>query len=254
LKIGAIAVNTWRETFRDRLLVAVLLCMAGLVLLVLLAETNLHAEAASILDMCLTLGGGLGMLVAIFLGTSLVHKELDKRTIYIVLSKPITRFQFLIGKYLGLMGTLAAVVAVISLGMGVVMVVVGHADPHVFALCVALWVQLGVVTAIAFCFSTITSGMLSALYTLGLYLVGQNVLLIREFADSEVRLSKFNYYGGHVLYYMLPHFEPFDYKNLVLYGGQMPWQAWCWGLIYGTLLSMGFLALASVAWESRELQ
>jgi hypothetical protein len=89
---------------------------------------------------------------------------------------------------------------------------------------------------------------------LGLYIVGQNVLLIREFADTEIRLNKFNYYGGHVLYYMLPHFEPFDYKNLVLYGGQMPWQAWAWGLAYGALLSTGFLSLASVAWEGRELQ
>ncbi|MDB5096146.1 MAG: putative transport system, permease component [Cyanobacteria bacterium RYN_339] len=253
MKIGAIALNTWRETLRDRLLVAVLLCLAGMIGLVFAAEANVRDAGAGILDLCFTLGGGLGTLVAVFLGTSLVHKELDRRTIYIVLSKPITRFQFLAGKYLGLMATLGAVVAIISAGIGIVMLLVGRFDVHVFALCLALWVQLALLTAIAFCFSTITNAALSALYTVGLYIVGQNVLLIREFADSEVRLSKLNYYVGHGLYYLLPHFEPFDYKNILLYGHQLPWQAWGWGLAYGLVISLGYLLVATVAWEGREL-
>ena len=82
---------------------------------------------------------------------------------------------------------------------------------------------------------------------------GQNVTLIREFAISEVRLNHFIYYGGRALYCLLPHFEPFDYKNLLLYGGTMPWGAWIWSLAYGVLVCASFLALASVAWEGREL-
>lgn len=253
VKIAALALNTWRETLRDRLLLAVLVCMAAIVALVFLLEGNAHAEAASILDLALTLSSALGTLVAIFLGTSLVHKELDRRTVYIVLSKPITRFQFLVGKYLGLMATLTAVVLMIAAGIIVIMLVVGRLDPSILALCLALWVQLGVVTAMAFCFSTMTNGTLAALYTLGLCLVGQNVLLIREFADSEARLNRFNYYGGNALYYLLPHFETFDFKNLLLYGGTLPWAALGWGLGYGVLVGAAFMALACAAWEGREL-
>ena len=253
MKIAAIALNTWRETVRDRLLAAVLGCLVVLLALVFMLETNLHAAAASILDMSLTLASGLGAFVAIFLGTSLVHKELDKKTVFTVLSKPISRFQFLAGKYLGLVVTLAAVVLVIAAGLALVMLGVGHFQPQVFALCLALWVELAVLTAMALCFSTMTNGTLAALYTFGLYLVGQNVTLVRDFADSEVRLSKFTYYGGHAIYCLLPHFEPFDFKNLVLYGGSLPWTAWGWGLAYGAMVALAFLSLAAFAWESREL-
>jgi ABC-type transport system involved in multi-copper enzyme maturation permease subunit len=252
MKIGAIALNTWRETLRDRLLAAVLLCLVAMIGLVFAIEGSAR-EGAGILDLCFTLSGVLGTFVAVFLGTSLVHKELDRKTIYIVLSKPISRFQFLAGKYLGLMATLGAVTAIISAGIGAVMLLVGSSDLRLFALCLALWVQLALVTAIAFCFSTITNATLSALYTIGLFVVGQNVLLIREFAESEVRLNKFNYYGGKTLYYLLPHFEPFDYKNILVYGHQITWHAWGWGLAYGAVASAGFLLVATVAWEGREL-
>jgi ABC-type transport system involved in multi-copper enzyme maturation permease subunit len=149
MKIGAIALNTWRETLRDRLLVAVLGCLVAMIGLVFAAESHAADAGAGILDLCFTLSGALGTIVAIFLGTSLVHKELDRKTIYIVLSKPLTRFQFLAGKYLGLMATLGAVTLMIAAFVGVVMGLVGRWDPHVFALCLALWVQLALVTAIA---------------------------------------------------------------------------------------------------------
>lgn len=253
MKITAIALNTWRETLRDRLLVAVFGVLAVGLLLTFLLEGH-DANPGALIDLSLTLSNALGTFIAIFLGTSLVHKEMDRRTLYIVLSKPITRFQFLVGKYLGLMLTLTAVVLIVTVGLSAVMLASGQFDPRIYALCVALWVQLALVTAIAFCFSTITSGILSALYTLGLFIVGQNVLMIRDFADTEIRLNKFNYYGGHAMYLLLPHFEPMNFKNLLLYGHALNWQSWGWGMAYGACISAAFLAFASVAWEGRELR
>lgn len=253
MKVAAIALNTWRETIRDRLMIAVLLIMATAMAIALLFEAPGPGRALAVIDLGMTLVGGLGTLVAIFLGTSLVHKEMDRRTLYVVLSKPISRFEFLIGKYIGLVATLTVMVLGMGLGMGLLMWGLGHFDAQVFALVAALWMQLGLVTAIAFCFSTVTSGVLSAIYTGGLVLVGLQTRVIHEFAESEVLINMANFVIGQVLYCILPNFGVFDYKNTVIYGGALPWASWGWGLLYGALLSAAFLVMAGLAWEEREL-
>lgn len=252
-RIWAIALNTWRETMRDRLIVGVLVFLGIVQVLIFLIEGGMRASGPAVLDLSLMLMGAVGVLVAIFLGTSLVHKELDKRTVYIVLAKPASRFEFLAGKYLGLMATLTLMVALMALFLTGLMWGLGVFRGEVYALCLALVVELGFVTAMAFLFSTMTSGTLAALYTGCLFLLGHQGALIRAFAESEHKLSLVNYYVGHGLYYLLPHFEIFDFKTQVLYGQGLPWDAWASALGYGALMVAASLVAASVAWEAREL-
>lgn len=253
MKVAAIALNTWRETIRDRLMIAVLLIMALAVGVALLFEAPGPGRAQAVIDLGLTLTGALGTLVAIFMGTSLVHKEMDRRTLYVVLAKPISRFEFLLGKYLGLMAALTVMVLAMGAGMAMLMGALGPFDPRILALVAALWMQLSLVTAIAFCFSTVTSGVLSAIYTGGLFLVGMQTQVIREFAESEVLLNMANFVIGQLLYCILPNFGVFDYKNAVIYGGTLPWASWAWGMLYGAFLSAAFLVMAGLAWQEREL-
>lgn len=253
MTIRAIALNTWRETVRDRFMIAVVALIVLIMATAVLVEGQGPTRAAAVLDLGLSASGALGTLVAIFLGTSLVHKEMDKRTLYVVLTKPVTRFQFLAGKFTGLMATLTVLVLAVAGSLGGMMAVLGRFDAQVFALLGSLWMQLALVTAIAFCFATITSGILSALYTGGLYLFGLQTELIREFAESEVKLNAANYAVGHLLYWVLPNFTVFDFKNAVVYGGALPWAAWGWGLAYGAMMSAALLMLAAFAWERREL-
>jgi ABC-type Na+ efflux pump permease subunit len=198
--------------------------------------------------------GGAGVLVAIFLGTSLVHKEMDRRTLFVVLTKPVSRQEFLLGKYVGLMGTLSLMMGIMGAGAIVLMLATGHWDVGVLGVLAATWMQLALVTSIAFCFSTITSGALAALYTVGFYMLGQQTLMVREFADSEAKLHLYNYVIGRALYYVLPNFGAFDFKNMVLYGHTMPWASWAFALAYGLALSLALLVAASLAWEGRELR
>jgi ABC-type transport system involved in multi-copper enzyme maturation permease subunit len=253
MKIGAIALNTWRETMRDRLLIAVLAIVLAIAAVALATEGTGAGRAQAALDLGLSAMGAAGTLVAIFLGTSLVHKELDRRTVYVVLTKPVSRFEFLIGKFLGLMATLTLMAALMGVGLAGLMAIAGHWDPQLFGVLAGVWMQLGLVTAMAFCFASITSGTLAAVYTLGLFALGQQTLLIRQFAESEAKLNQFNHWVGKALYYVLPNFGAFDYKNTVLYGGQMPWAAWGWGLGYGAALSAALLVVAALAWEDRVL-
>lgn len=251
--VRAIALNTWRETMRDRALVAAVLLMGLAMAAALCFEGPGPGRALAVLDLGLTITGVLGVLLAIFLGTSLVHKEMDKRTLYVVLTKPVTRFQFLAGKYLGLMATLTLMVALMGLLLTGLMIAVGHLDGHLYAVLAAQWMQLSLITALAFCFSCVTSGVLAALYTGGLFLVGQQTHVIKEFAESEVMRSMANFLIGNLMYCVLPNFSVFDFKNAVLYGQQMPWALWGYGLAYGLLLSSACLVMAGVAWAEREL-
>jgi ABC-type transport system involved in multi-copper enzyme maturation permease subunit len=252
-RIWAIALNTWRETMRDRLIVGVLVFLGAVQGLVFLMEGGPRAAGGAVLDMSLLLMTAVGTLVAIFLGTSLVHKELDKRTVYIVLAKPLSRFEFLLGKYLGLMATIAVMVLLMALYLTALMSGLGAFRGEVYALCLGLFVELGFVTALAFLFSTMTSATLAALYTGCLFLLGHQGALIRTFAETERQLSLANYYVGHAMYYLLPHFEIFDFKTHVLYGHGLPWDAWAAALGYGAAMIAGLLVLASVAWDAREL-
>lgn len=252
-RIWAIALNTWRETMRDRLIVGVLVFLGVVQGLVFALERGGAAAGPAVLDVSLLLMGVIGALVAIFLGTSLVHKELDRRTVYIVLAKPTTRLEFLTGKYLGLMATIGLMVGLMALFLTVLMLATGHWRPEVYALCMAMYVSLGFVTAMAFLFSTMTSATLAALYTFCLYMLGHQGGMIRVFAESEKKINLANYYVGHAMYYLLPHFEIFDFKNPVLYGHGLPYDAWAAALGYGVLMIASLLALASVAWDAREL-
>jgi hypothetical protein len=250
-RIGAIALNTWRETMRDRLLNAAMIAVLAIAGLALFMEGRQGGVAA--LDLALTAMNGTGLLMAVFLGTSLVHKELDRRTLFVVLTKPVSRMEFLLGKFVGLMGTLTVMMALMGLGVGAVMLAIGHPDPKVLGVLAANWMQLGLVTSMAFCFSTITSGPLAALYTVGFYVLGQQTLMVREFADSEAKLHLYNYVLGRALYYVLPNFGAFDFKNNVLYGQHLAWASWGFVMAYGLALSLALLLAASLAWESREL-
>jgi ABC-type transport system involved in multi-copper enzyme maturation permease subunit len=253
MRIAAIALNTWRETMRDRLLIATLAIVFAIAAVALIMEGTGPGHAQAALDVALTAMGAAGTLVAIFLGTSLVHKELDRRTVYVVLTKPVSRFEFLMGKFVGLMGTLTLMAGVMAVGLGGLMLVAGHFDWRLFAVLGGMWMQLGLVTALAFCFAAITSGTLAAVYTLGFVAVGQQTLLLRQYAESEATINQFNHWVGKSLYYVLPNFGAFDYKNTVLYGQAMPWAAWGWSLAYGLALCAALLVVASLAWEGREL-
>lgn len=249
-QIRAIALATCRETLRDRLLLGVM----GFLLLALGTLVLLEgSRPAAALDVGLSLMTGVGVLVSLFLGTNMIHKELDKRTLYIVLAKPITRFRFLAGKFLGVMASQTLLTGLMALGLAALMLASGNTDWRLFALLPGVWMTMATVTALALAFATVTAGPLAAMYAGGLFLVGQQTLLLREFANSEITLSKVNYLLGHVLYYVLPNFGAFDHKNTLLYGGTLSWSAWAWGLAYGALLCAGLLAMATAAWEAREL-
>jgi ABC-type transport system involved in multi-copper enzyme maturation permease subunit len=218
MRVAAIALNTFKEAVRDRILYAILVfalvMLAGSTILVTL---SVGGETKIIKDLGLASISIFGALIAIFLGIGLVSKEIEKRTVYTIISKPIDRYQFILGKYLGLVLTLLANVGVMALGLiGMAYLGEGISSPRLLLAVLFVFLELMLVTALALLFSTFSSPTLSAIFTLCLYVAGHLSgdlrLFAARFGGAGTRLS------AETLYFLLPNFSRLNFKDQAVHG------------------------------------
>ena len=170
-KIVAIGLNTFREAIRDKVLYS-LLFFAVLVIVAALAfgALSVHEEIRLTIDLGL---GGMSIflaIIAIFVGVSLVYKELEKKTIYTLIPKPVHRYQFVLGKYLGLTLTLLTQLAVMSGVLAIVLLVQGAELTSSLAMMVILiFLEVMVITGVAILFSSYSTPFLSGAFSLGVF-------------------------------------------------------------------------------------
>src|SRR5215204_875852 len=177
MRVAAITRNTFREAVRDRVLynlVLFVLILTGAA--VFLGELSAAQELKIIVDMGLSAALLFGVFIAIFVGVGLVYKEIERRTIYAIFSKPVGRGEFLLGKYLGLCLTLAVNVFVMGAGVSLALLYVNRGwHPLVLSIWPAvalIYVELSVVVAVALLFSSFSSPALSALLTFFVFVIG----------------------------------------------------------------------------------
>jgi ABC-type transport system involved in multi-copper enzyme maturation permease subunit len=228
--ICLVALAVYRESVRDR----VPLSIVGFgVLLVaatyLISQLTAGQDLKVIKDLGLAALSMLGVLIAVFIGIGLVAKEVERRSIYGVLSKPLTREEFLLGKYAGLVMTLAvnlaAMCAAYYLVLGYHDLTTSEAvkaawpapamDPALLVAVVLIFGELMIVTAVALFFSTFSSPLLSALLTLGLWVAGHFNADLRRFeevVDAPVAAAV-----ARTLYYVIPNLAPFNVKAEVVH-------------------------------------
>lgn len=208
----AIAKNTFREAVRDRILynliVFVLLITVGAIFL---GELTAGEEARVIVNLGLSATLVFGTFISIFVGVSLVWKEIEKKTVYAIFSKPVGRGEFLVGKYLGLCATLFANLAVMGLGVTLALLYVGGTRmiAGVWASVVLIFLELTIITGIAIMFSSFSTPALSALLTFFVFIIG-------HFSASLVDLAKTVGSSGAVafftaIFYLLPNLSHFSF-------------------------------------------
>jgi Cu-processing system permease protein len=229
--VAYIALNVFRESVRDKVLYnlvffAVLLIAAS----ILLAQLTAGQEVKIIKDLGLAATAIFGLFIAVFIGIGLVSKEVERRSIYSLLVKPMRRQDFVAGKYAGLVLTLAVNVAFMALALYGVLWYIDWSesaefkkgweapamDPALLKAIVLIFVELMIVTAIALFFSTFSSPILSAVLTFGLYVVGHFNADLKNF--ENVVNSPAAVYLGRALFYLLPNLAPFDVKAQVVHG------------------------------------
>jgi len=255
--VGPVAVNTFREAVRDRVLynlVLFALLMIGAAILV--GEISIGIERLVIINLGLTAISIFGLVMAIFIGVGLVYKEIEKRTLYSLLAKPIRRWQFLVGKYAGLLLTLTVNTAFMTLGLAAALFYVGrHFERSDASILVAIYFILlvfALVTALALFFSCFTSPMLSTLYTLGIYITGVfagDIRTIGDFTQNPAILAI-----TRTLYYLVPNFHNFNAIAAAAHGDSIPFSLIWQNTLYAALYVALLLLAASAVFSRRNLK
>ena len=250
----AVARSTFREAVRDRVLfLVVAFGIAVLALSRLLSPIALGEGSRITVDLGLAALGLLGVFIVALVGTNLVHKEIDRRTIYMVLSRPVSRASYLVGKWLGLTVTMGVAVSAMGLVlMGVGWLTRGAVIVPPIAQAVFLVIcGNAVLASLAVLFSSLSTPVLSTLYTLGLYASGYWTADVREFAGQ---LGGFPAAMLRSVSYALPNLELFNLRSQVAHSTGADGLHLALALAYAAAYATAALALAVVAFERRELK
>jgi ABC-type transport system involved in multi-copper enzyme maturation permease subunit len=174
-KVFAIARNTFREAIRDKILYAILFfALLMLSASLVLGELSLGHSVKVTTDFGLTAISWFGILIAIFTGVSLVHKEIDKRTIYTIISKPIHRYQFIAGKYLGMVITALVQMLILTLIFSLIMLYQQQfLSMYVYWALFLFWMEIMLIISVALFCSSFTTPFFSGLFTFSIFLIGR---------------------------------------------------------------------------------
>lgn len=251
-RIRAVAVNTFREAIRDKVLLT-LLVFAVLVMASAKAiqPLALGEEAKVVQDLGLAALTLFCVLIAVLVGGRLVYKEVDKRTIYIVLAKPLRRWEFIVGKYFGLMAVLLVSVAVMAVAFYVIMLLTGVSlSPYPLVAMVMTVFQLAILTAVAILFSTFVTPIASSVFTFAVYFVGHltaDLRLLAAMSPSPVvkGVSQF-------LYYVLPNLGNFNVRGEVVHGVLLDPGALALSILYALVYAATLLLIAVVVFSRRD--
>jgi len=256
-RIAATARNAFREAVRDR----VLYNLALFVLLltgasVFIGELSGGQERKVIVDLGLSAMLLFGVFIAIFVGVGLVYKEIERRTIYAVFSKPLGRGEFLLGKYLGLCLTLLVNVMVMGLGVSLALLYVNRGwDPLITTIWPAvllIYIELMLVTAIALLFSTFSSPAISALLTFMIFVIGHFSADLKTLAFTLGNAGARWLFTG--LYYLLPNLANYSFITPASHG-RTPSAAFVFAAaLYGLVYIAVILAAATLAFSRRNFK
>jgi len=186
-RIPAIAFSTFREAVRDRVLYNLIFFVLLLVASApIFGQISVGVERIFLVNLGLTAMSIFGIVIAIFIGIGLVSKEIDKKTLYTVLSRPVRRWEFITGKYLGLAGTLVVNTFLMTLGFYAALLFLtrqlGRADANILVAVYFIILQFFIITGITLLFSSFSTPIESAIYALAMFIVGSFAEDLRGFA------------------------------------------------------------------------
>ena len=252
--IRAIAANTFREAIRDRILyLFVGFALALVVSTKLFGMLTVGDEAKIVKDIGLAAIQFFSMLIAVMMSMLLVSREVDSRTVFIILAKPVRRWQFLVGKYLGLVAIVAANLVFITLVLAVmVLAYTGQWDPMLFFAAAMTMLEMLVLAAFAILFAVLTRPILGSLMTLAVFVVGHTSaelwLLTRQLPGTLTRGLV------AVVYYLIPNLERFNFRTEVVHGLPIPPAAVGWAVVYAIAFAAVALVLAALRFRSKDLR
>jgi Cu-processing system permease protein len=252
-RIYEIAANTFLETVRNNVLYLVLFFVVGLIVLsVFVADWSVFARVQVMQDFGLATMSVAGLLLAVFIGVGLLGREVSQKTVYHVITKPVSRSLFVCGKFFGLLSTLVCTFAVMSVFFLATLHFLGGALHRQMLLAVVLiWVEMSVMISASVLFSTLTSPVLASIYSLAFYVIGHfNDLLSLKLVEQHDSL-----YPALLksIYFLVPNLEHFNVRDNVVYGISLPPSYFPYAITYGILYTALFLMLSCVLFSKKDL-
>jgi ABC-type transport system involved in multi-copper enzyme maturation permease subunit len=255
-RIGYIASNTFREAVRDRVLynlIAFALLLSGAAIFV--GEISIEIEKLVVINLGLTAVSLFGVVIAIFIGIGLVSKEIEKRTLYTVLSRPVRRWEFIVGKFFGLSGTLVVNTFCMAIGVFAALLYVSHrftpSDALIFVALYFIVLQFLIICALALLFSSFSSPLLAAVFSFSLFVIGSFAEDLRGFASMAHGLTR---WLATAAAYLVPNFSAFNVISSVAHEHPIAGQLVLHNTLYALFYAAAALSGAVLIFEHRNLK
>jgi ABC-type transport system involved in multi-copper enzyme maturation permease subunit len=255
-RIFHIAANTFREAVRDRVLynlIAFAVLMSGSAILV--GQISFGIERLVVINLGLTAVSLFGTVIAIFIGIGLVSKEIDKRTLYTMLSRPVRRWEFIVGKFCGLSGTLVVNTFFMAIGVFAALLYVSHrfqkTDAWVLVALYFIVLQFLMITALALLFSSYSSPLMSAVFAFCVFVIGNFAEDLRGFAAMTQGFTRWMATGAA---YLLPNFSALNVISLVAHEQPVPAQLIFYNTGYALIYATMAICGAVLIFEHRNLK
>jgi ABC-type transport system involved in multi-copper enzyme maturation permease subunit len=256
-KIAAISWVTFREALRQKLAVNLLVFAVALVSVsIIISRLTFGEQYRIIVDIGLSAMEIFGTLIAVFLGAGLIAREVERRTVYPIVAKPVSRAQYLVGRYLGLVTTTTLNLAVMALVFGVVLAIyTGGAsfvgDAPFFLNVLSLVLRFAMIAAIAVFFSSFTTATLAAIFTLSLVVAGHVASdIVRYWGDLGGPVATI----GKGIYVLVPNLEALNFKEAMVYKDAVPSGPIGLAFAYGILYSAAVVALSTAVFSKRDFK
>ncbi len=256
-RISAIALNTFREAVRDRVLYnlvvfAILIIGSSL----LFGQISIGVEKLVLVNLGLTSISVFGIAIAIFIGIQLVSKEIEKRTLYTVLAaRPVRRWEFIVGKQMGLMATLTVNALCMSVGFFAALYYLthqfAHQDAYVLVAIYFILLQFVLITSLALFFSTFSTPLMSSIFTFALFVIGTFSDDLRSFAAIAGGAAK---WLATALAYLVPNFSSLNVITQVAHGVPVPGHLVALNTLYALIYAGAITSGAVLIFERRNLK
>jgi ABC-type transport system involved in multi-copper enzyme maturation permease subunit len=255
-RLSGITLNTFREAVRDRVLYNLILFVLLLVASApLFSQISIGIERLILVNVGLSAMSLFGVLIAIFIGIGLVSKEIEKRTLYTILSRPVRRWEFIVGKYLGLLLTLVVNTAFMTIGFYVALLITARqftrADAGILVAIYFIVLQLAMVTAITLLFSSFSTPIFSAVFAFALFIIGTFAEDLHNFAATATGVTKWIL---TVTAFAVPNFASLNVIGQVAHDQTISGRLISFNTMYALLYSAAVTTGAVLIFERRSLK
>ena len=255
-RIAYIASNTFREAVRDRVLynlIAFAVLLSGAAILV--GQISIEIEKLVVINLGLTAVSLFGVVIAIFIGIGLVSKEIEKRTLYTVLSRPVRRWEFIVGKFFGLAGTLVVNTFFMAIGVFAALFYVSHkfvrADALILIALYFIVLEFLIICSVALLFSSFSSPLLSAVFAFSLFVIGSFAEDLRNFAGMA---HGFTRWLATAAAYLVPNFSAFNVISSIAHEQPVSGQLILQNTFYAACYAIMAVSGAVLIFEHRDLK